>query len=551
MLRWVSDRSLSRYFKEIMRYPLISREKEEGLARRARLGDVIIAVDDRGCNSPRTLLSRIKRSGPGSRLKITVHRGEKDIDLTLEIPASFSPQEAKKEPDAPILGMRVCRVQELDAPRIKVLGIKRGLLVTELEPDSSAALADLRDYNREARDRLILHNLRWVVTIAKQYQNRGLALAELINEGNLGLIQAVTKFDERRKTRLTTYSNWWIRYYIVSALASRHLIKLPIKMRNLAKRIRDSYGVLSQRLGRSPSIEELARELKATPEDVSAAFDCGVAELSIDAMPFEDSKVTFEEVLRDTTSPSPAEVSAKDEMERHVRSSLAAVLADRELYVVSRHFGVPMPQERRFTIKNTIKKFTAISGRPEEEIQQIVCQASRKILSRLRLSLSADELKHYAKLTAADMRRLPQLLRKRRDYSKIKSAMFKVMHLVAKNIPSLVSDHLEVEVMELEELRKKKLADLQKIAESFSIDTMGMEKEDLVKAILKRALQEQEIFCLCWNVPSTREELNLRELGDLLGVSREAARQVKERAIRKLKKHLRPQAFDSFFRKAV
>ncbi len=504
MFRWVSDRSLSRYFKEIMRYPLISREKEEGLARRARLGDVIIAVDGRGCNSPRTLLSRIKRSGPGSKLKITVHRGEKDIDLTLEIPASFSPQEAKKEPDAPILGMRVCRVQELDAPRIKVLGIKRGLLVTELEPDSSAALADLRDYNREARDRLILHNLRWVVTIAKQYQNRGLALAELINEGNLGLIQAVTKFDERRKTRLTTYSNWWIRYYIVSALASRHLIKLPIKMRNLAKRIRDSYGVLSQRLGRSPSIEELARELKATPEDVSAAFDCGVAELSIDAMPFEDSKVTFEEVLRDTTSPSPAEVSAKDEMERHVRSSLAAVLADRELYVVSRHFGVPMPQERRFTIK----KLTAIFGKTEEEIQQIVCQASRKILSRF----GADELKHYAKLTAADMRRLPQLLRKRRDYSKIKSAMFKVMRRVVKNPSSLslVSDHLE------------------------ALD-----------------LQEQEIFCLCWNVPSTREELNLRELGDLLGVSREAARQVKERAIRKLKKHLRPQAFDSFFRKAV
>ncbi len=547
MLRWVSDRSLSRYFKEIMRYPLISREKEEGLARRARLGDMIIAVDGRGCNSPRTLLSLIKRSGPGSRLKITVRRGAQNLELFLEIPASFSHAEAKKDPDAPILGMRVRKVEGLSANRIKVLGIKRGLLVTEVEPGSPAALADLLDYNREARDRLILHNLRWVVTIAKQYQNRGLALAELINEGNLGLIQAVTKFDERRKTRLTTYSNWWIRYYIVSALASRHLIKLPIRMRNLAKRIRDSYGVLSQRLGRSPSIEELARELKATPEEVSAAFDCGVAELSIDAMPFEDSKVTFEEVLRDTTSPSPAEVSAKDEMERHVRSSLAAVLSDRELYVVSRHFGVPMPQDRRVAIK----KLTAISGRSEEEIQQIVCQASRKILSRLRLSLGTDGFKRYAKLTAADMRGLPQLLKKRMDYSEIKSAMFKIMRRVAKNIPSLVSDHLEVEVMELEELRKKKLADLQKIAESFSIDTMGMEKEDLVKAILKRALQEQEIFCLCWNVPSQREVLNLRELGDLLGVSREAARQVKERAIRKLKKHLRPQAFDSFFRKAV
>lgn len=504
MLRWVSDRSLSRYFKEIMRYPLISREKEEELARRARLGDVIIAVDDRGCNSPRTLLSRIKRSGPGSRLKITVHRVEKDIELVLEIGASFSPQEAKGDPDAPILGMRVCRVQELDAPRIKVLGIKRGLLVTEVDPGSPAALADLRDYNREARDRLILHNLRWVVTIAKQYQKRGLALAELINEGNLGLIQAVTKFDERRKTRLTTYSNWWIRYYIVSALASRHLIKLPIKMRNLAKRIRDSYGVLSQRLGRSPSIEELARELKATPEDVSAAFDCGVAELSIDALPFEDSKVTFEEVLRDTTSPSPAEVSAKDEMERHVRSSLAAVLTDRELYVVSRHFGVPMPQERRFTIK----KLTEIFGKTEEEIQQLICLASRKLLSRLRRSLDTDSLKRYAKLTSADMEALPQLLKKGMGYSK--SVMCRVMRRVLKNIPSALTDHLE------------------------ALD-----------------LQEEEMFCLCWGVRPTREELNLRELGDLLGVSREAARQVKERAIRKLKKDLRPQAFDSFFRKAV
>ncbi|TET23111.1 MAG: sigma-70 family RNA polymerase sigma factor [Candidatus Stahlbacteria bacterium] len=506
MLRWVSDRSLSRYFKEIMRYPLISREKEEGLARRARLGDVIIAVDGRGCNSPRTLLSLIKRSGPDSRLKITVRRGAQNLELFLEIPASFSHAEAKKDPDAPILGMRVRKVEGLSANRIKVLGIKRGLLVTEVEPGSPAALADLLDYNREARDRLILHNLRWVVTIAKQYQNRGLALAELINEGNLGLIQAVTKFDERRKTRLTTYSNWWIRYYIVSALASRHLIKLPIRMRNLAKRIRDSYGVLSQRLGRSPSIEELARELKATPEEVSAAFDCGVAELSIDAMPFEDSKVTFEEVLRDTTSPSPAEVSAKDEMERHVRSSLAAVLSDRELYVVSRHFGVPMPQERRFTIKELseiLKELSEIFGKTEEEIQQRICLASRKLL------LDTDGLKRYAKLTSADMEALPQLLQKGMQYSK--RVMCKVMRRVLKNIPSaLLTDHLEV------------------------LD-----------------LEEEEMFCLCWGVRPQREVLNLRELGDLLGVSREAARQVKERAIRKLKKNLRPQAFDSFFRKAV
>ena len=88
--------------------------------------------------------------------------------------------------------------------------------------------------------------------------------------------------------------------------------------------------------------------------------------------------------------------------------------------------------------------------------------------------------------------------------------MFKIMRRVAKNIPSLISDHLE------------------------ALD-----------------LGQEEMFCLCWNVRPSREELNLRELGDLLGVSREAARQVKERAIKKLKKQIRPQAFDNFFRKAV
>jgi RNA polymerase primary sigma factor len=505
MLRWVSDRSLSRYFKEIMRYPLISREEEEQLARRARLGDVITGVAGKSCSSLRTFTSAIKSAGPGSKLKINVRRGTASKDIILEIPKTFSPAELGIEPS--ILGMKVSKIETLSAPRIKTLGIKRGLLITDVEPSSPAALADLRDYNLEARDRLILHNLRWVVTIAKQYQNRGLPLAELINEGNLGLIQAVSKFDERRKTRLTTYSNWWIRYYIVSALASRHLIKLPIKMRNLAKRIRDSYGVLSQQLGRAPSIQELARELEVTPDEVSAAFDCGVAELSIDALPFEDSKVTFEEVLRDTTSPSPAELSGRDEIERHVRSSLNDVLADRELYVVSRHFGIPLPSDRKFTVK----KLARILGRPEEEVQQILCHASRMILSRLRRSLGSEGLKRYAKLTAADMGKLPEVLKKGLDSSKdTRNAMFKIMRRVAKNIPSLISDHLE------------------------ALD-----------------LEQEEVFCLCWGVRPSREELNLRELGDLLGVSREAARQVKERAIKKLKKAIRPQAFDNFFREAV
>jgi RNA polymerase sigma factor (sigma-70 family) len=482
-----------------MRYPLISREEEERFARRARLGDIITEINGRKSNSPRTLMSQAKNSGPGSRLELKVRRGNQDVNITLQIPSSFSPKEEKEF----ILGIKVGKVADLSAPQIKMLGSKRGLLVTEVASDSPAALADLMDYNREARDKLILHNLRWVVTISKQYQKRGLQLAELINEGNLGLIQAVTKFDERRKTRLTTYSNWWIRYYIVSALASRHLIKLPIKMRHLARKIRDSYGVLSQHLGRAPSIEELARELEVTPEEVSAAFDCGVAELSIDALPFEDSKVTFEEVLRDTRSRSPAEHSAREQREREVRLSLDETLADRELYVVSRHFGVPLPPDRKFTVK----KLTAVFGKPADEIQQTICSACRKLLSRLRRSLGSDGLKRYAKLTPTDMKALPEVLKKGTQHPR--TTICKIMGRVRKNIPSAVTDNLE---------------------------TLNLE--------------EREVFCLFWNV-NQQQELNLRELGDLLGVSREAARQVKERAIKKLKKNLRPRVLEDFFREAV
>lgn len=499
MLRWVSDKSLSRYFKEIMRYRLLSREEEEGYARRARLGDVILQAGDATCNSARTLISAINHAGPGSNLTLTVKRGEETIKPELEIPI-LTPQSGKSF----LLGMQVHKVSELETEQQKLLGLKKGLLVTEVDPDSPAANADLRDYHRESRDRLILHNLRWVVTIAKQYQNRGLPLAELINEGNLGLIQAVSKFDERRKTRLTTYSNWWIRYYIVSALASRHLIKLPIKMRNLAKKIRDSYGVLSQRFGRAPSIEELAVELGATPEEVSAAFDCGVAELSIDALPFEDSKVTFEEVLRDTSAPSPAELTAKGQIERDVRSSLDEALADRELYVVSRHFGVPLPVDRKFTVK----KLSVIFGKTSDEIKGVICSATRKVISELRRTMGDGELKRYARLNSTDMSELPLMVRIHGEEAD--KCLARIMRKLVRNMSSMVSDHL----VELD-------------------------------------LTEHEYFTLYWQVSPSRQELNLRELGDLLGVSREAARQVKERAIKKLKKQLRPQAFDNFFREAV
>ncbi|MBD3286958.1 sigma-70 family RNA polymerase sigma factor [candidate division WOR-3 bacterium] len=502
MLRWVSDKSLSRYFKEIMRYPLLSRTEEQEIAHRAKLGDVICKINGKGCSSLRTVRGQVRRAGAGAKIPLVIRRGDEEIEKKIEIPV-LSPQKGE-ESDSGILGMRLKPVSELDRHEIDILGIKKGILVEEIIPDSPADRADILDYNRKARDKLILHNLRWVVSIAKQYQRRGLPLAELINEGNLGLIQAVSKFDVNRKTRLTTYSNWWIRYYIVSALASRHLIKMPIKLRTLAKRVRDTYGILSQRLERAPSIDELATELDVEPEEVSCAFDCGVAELSIDAMPFEDSKVTFGEVLKDTSASSPAEISAKEQIERNVRSSLNEVLADRELYVVSRHFGVPLPADRKFPIR----KITEIFGRTEEEISKILYRACRRVLSRMCHNLGENELKRFARFSKADARINCDIIKNRLPDPR--KELLKVTRKLVKNVSSALNEELE----EIE-------------------------------------IEDREVFRLYWGLNPTYGELNLRELGDLLGVSREAARQIKQRAIRKLKKHLRPQAFDNFFREAV
>jgi len=503
VLKWVSDKSLSRYFKDIMRYPLLSREAEEAYARRARLGDVIVRMNGSRVQSRGSFLRRLRSVGSKGLAKLTILRGEEYQDVTLKLPKTLPPLKEQKKEDAFLCGMKLIEISKLTPEEQKTLKAAYGLLIKEVEPGSAAAAADLRSYNLDARNVLILHNLRWVVSISKQYQNRGLQLAELINEGNLGLIQAVSKFDETRKTRLTTYSNWWIRYYVVSALASRHLIKLPIKMRNLAKKIRDNYGPLTQDLGRTPSIEELARELKVSPDEVSAAFNCGVAELSIDALPFEDSKITFEEVLKDTTSPTPEGLSARGQIEHDIRKSIVEALTDRELYVICRHFGVPLP-DKHFSKESLM----GIFGTSKTKTENILCSASRKLLSLLRQGIGNKGLINYVKFTEGEVKDLTNLLNSSTTKSRRKMAL--LMRKTLKNLPSAFADYLD----ELE-------------------------------------IIEAEMFILFWGIRPVRDELNLRELGDLLGVSREAARQVKERAIKKLKKNISPHAFEDFFRDAV
>ncbi len=332
-----------------------------------------------------------------------------------------------------------------------------------------------REGDIEARNKLILHNLRWVVNIAKQYQNRGLSLSELINEGNAGLVQAVMKYDERKKTRLTTYSNWWIRYYIVSALLNRNLIKLPSKYRRLAKKIKDGYPAITQKLGREPSLEELANELGIKPSDVSCAFNCGISELSLQKDTYEKGRGTYEEIIGDRITPSPERELVKKTLSENILRAIKRELSPKEKYVIFRHFGISFPDEM--------------------------------------LSVSY----------------IAKMFRKRDKYIKkiLKEAIFK-------SIKEVTGRERKID------LRRK------------GWRSVLLENLEKVKKIVKKMEPlQREVFLLYTGLVSEDKPLNLREIGDILGITREASRQIKEKAISKLKRVINPEDFQTYFRGGI
>ena len=139
-----------------------------------------------------------------------------------------------------------------------------------LNPDEEARLAkQIKKGNSEARERLVLSNLRFVVSVAKQYQNHGLTLGDLINEGNLGLIKAAECFDETKGFKFISYAVWWIRQSILQAIAENaRLIRLPLNKISTINKVNKFYTLLEQEYQREPTAEEIAEKMDISPEDV-------------------------------------------------------------------------------------------------------------------------------------------------------------------------------------------------------------------------------------------------------------------------------------------
>lgn len=243
----------------------------------------------------------------------------------------------------------------------------------------------IRQGDDQALEKLTKANLRFVVSVAKQYQNQGLSLSDLINEGNIGLIKAAKRFDETRGFKFISYAVWWIRQAILQSLAEQsRIVRLPLNRVGTLHKIGKISNSLEQEYGRAPSPDEIARELELSEAEVSDTLKISNSHLSLDA-PFsvsEDNSLI--DVLEDEFQPAPdrdlLEESLRIEIERALDS-----LAPREAEVVNLYFG--LHQDKALTLEEIGARFNLT----RERVRQI----KEKAIRRLRHVSRSKSLRAY------------------------------------------------------------------------------------------------------------------------------------------------------------
>ena len=239
--------------------------------------------------------------------------------------------------------------------------------------------------DQKALEKLTKANLRFVVSVAKQYQNQALSLGDLINEGNLGLIKATKRFDETRGFKFISYAVWWIRQSILQALAEQsRIVRLPLNRVGALNKIGKAFSALEQEFEREPSASELAEELDMSLFEVSDTLKISGRHLSMDA-PFaqgEDSRLL--DVIQDQRQPSPDHQLMEESLKVEVRRALNT-LSERQAQVIRLSFG--LDQEHSLTLEEIGGKFNLT----RERIRQIKEQAIR----RLRRASRSKALRAY------------------------------------------------------------------------------------------------------------------------------------------------------------
>jgi len=238
--------------------------------------------------------------------------------------------------------------------------------------------------DQAALEKLTRANLRFVVSVAKQYQNQGLSLPDLINEGNLGLIKAAEKFDETRGFKFISYAVWWIRQSILQALAEQsRIVRLPLNQVGSLNKINKAYSKFEQEHERKPSPEELAELLEIPADKVSDTLRVAGRHISVDAPFVEGEDNSLLDVLVNSDSPNADRVLINESLVREIERSLAT-LTERESDIIKLFFGIGCQE---MTLEEIGERF----GLTRERVRQI----KEKAIRRLRHTSRSKLLKSY------------------------------------------------------------------------------------------------------------------------------------------------------------
>jgi len=243
----------------------------------------------------------------------------------------------------------------------------------------------IREGDQVALEKLTKANLRFVVSVAKQYQNNGLTLGDLINEGNLGLIKAAKRFDEKRGFKFISYAVWWIRQSIMQALAEQsRIVRLPLNRVGSLSKISKTFSDLEQKFQREPSTEEVAEVIGVTTDEVLANLKVSGRHVSVDAPFSQGEDGSLLDVLSDANESNPEKQLMADSLTQEVQRALSTLTA-READVIRLYFG--LNNHSAMTLEEIGEKFNLT----RERVRQIKEKATR----RLRHTSRSATLKTY------------------------------------------------------------------------------------------------------------------------------------------------------------